>query len=93
MRVMRARICGVVDFFFPTFLLLWLTDKIPDMVETEERKLKEREGAAHEQEERDAKAGKGKQAKHQQKAEHHEEPKNDRKHITEPKDERPTVRG
>ncbi|KAL9117847.1 MAG: hypothetical protein Q9187_005610 [Circinaria calcarea] len=64
-----------------------------DMVETEERKLKEREEAAHEQEERDARAGKGKHAKHQQKAEHREEPKNDRKHVTEPKNEKPTVRG
>lgn len=38
------------------------------MVETEERKIKEREKAAHEQEERDAKAGRIKHKKH-----HHNE--------------------
>lgn len=38
------------------------------MVETEERKIKERDDAAHEQEERDIKAGKVKPKKHA----HHE---------------------
>lgn len=49
---------------------------IADMVETEERKMKEREAAAHEQEEKDLKAGKFKPKKH---AHHEAEKKQEKK--------------
>lgn len=86
---MQGRTCGGVGLS-PYFPRLTYFDEALDMVETEERKLKEREEAAHEQEERDAKAGKGKQVKHQQKVEHHEEAKGETKsnHIMEPKNEK-----
>ena len=74
------------------------------MVDAEDRKIKERERAAHEQEERDRKAGKGnhsKQEDHKNKKEHkddkkegsHGEPsnnkQNDQKEKPKPDDTKP----
>ena len=54
-----------------------LTCLLEDMIETEERKMKEREDAAKEQEERDRRSGKFHPKHHKKHDEHHEEKKGD----------------
>lgn len=70
MNDMRVKTCGEVSV--TGIRSVPRADSLPDMVETEERKMKEREEAAHEQEQAEEKAGKPKhKAKHHHNAGEH----------------------